>query len=90
MKSCPDSPLLPNTIFLRSLSCGIAAYGDTFLSSTTSHSIYFGTVLPLYQPFALFFGKYLDMMGLWVFIDYYSGRLLQKAVVADRQMQSIM
>ena len=80
MKTVP-SPV--RTVILRFLAILIALYGLTaFVRNNICSYLLFRThfvFLDFERPLALFFVDYLSIMGLFVFIAYYMGRLLQKS-----------
>ena len=69
-------------IALRAAACGIAAYGaSAFVKHRIADYLFLRRTFVFFdfgQPLPQFFAEYLAMMGLWIFLAYNTGRLLQK------------
>ena len=80
------------TAVLRLLACGTAAYGMyAFLKHRIADYLFLRSQFVFFdfeQPPLRFFGESLAMMGLWIFLSYYLGRLLQQAAFASKQRRS--
>lgn len=82
----------PRAAVLRLLACGTAAYGVyAFARHRIADYLFLRSQFVFFdfeQPPLQFFGEYLAMMGLWIFLSYYLGRLLQKAAFASKKQMS--
>ena len=70
------------TAVLRITACGIAAYGVfAFVKHRIADYLFLRSMFVFFdfeQPLPQFFAEYIAMMGLWIFLAYYTGTLLQK------------
>lgn len=77
------TPSPVQTAVLRVLALGVAVYGGyAFVQQRIADYLFLKSEFVFFdaaQPPAVFFVEYLAMMGLWVFVAYYTARLAQKA-----------